>query len=446
MLENLQERFDEAARRHGVPGAALAFWTGGRLVEVATGVVNRNTGVETTADSVFQVGSTTKVWTAALVMQLVDEGLVELDRPVGDYLPEFAVADGAEKAITVRHLLTHTGGFDGDLFEDTGRGDDCLDKYVDFLHDAGHVHAPGALFSYCNAGYCVLGALVARVRGATWERVMRERLLDPLGATHSALLPEEAILFRAAAGHVGPEGVVHHAWVMPRSNAPAGSTMCLAPRELVRFGRIFVAGGLAEDGTRLLSEESVAAMRTGQVDVPGISGLLADRWGLGFELFDWGGEVYGHDGGTIGQSTFWRVVPGADFAIAMSANGGGFLGLLADVVLPVIREVTGLPVPDFPVPAGTPRAVDPTPYAGRYEGPMIAYEVTGADGGLDITMIPDEFMVGAGTPRTTTRFVHHSGHSFIAAEPRDGAHETITFVVEDGRAAYIHNGRALPRA
>ncbi|ACZ88462.1 serine hydrolase domain-containing protein [Streptosporangium roseum] len=445
MLENLQERFDEAARRHGVPGAALALWAGGRLVEVATGVVNRNIGVETTTDSVFQVGSTTKVWTAALVMQLVDEGLVELDRPVGDYLPEFAVADGAEKAITVRHLLTHTGGFDGDLFEDTGRGDDCLDKYVDFLHDAGHVHAPGALFSYCNAGYCVLGALVARVRGTTWEQVMRERLLDPLGATHSALLPEEAILFRAAAGHVGPEGTVHHRWDMPRSNAPAGSTMCLAPRELVRFGRMFIAGGLAEDGTRLLSEESVAAMRTGQVEVPGISGLLADRWGLGFELFDWGGEVYGHDGGTIGQSTFWRVVPGADFAIAMSANGGGFLGLLVDVVLPLIREVTGLAVPEFPVPAATPGVVDPTPYTGRYEGPMIAYEVAEADGGLDITMIPGEFMVRAGTPRTTTRFVHHSGHSFIAAELQDSRHETITFVVEDGRAAYIHNGRALPR-
>ncbi|MDP9867679.1 MULTISPECIES: serine hydrolase domain-containing protein [Streptosporangium] len=446
MITDLQKRLDEVAAEHGVPGAAIAVWADGELVEAATGVVNRNTGVETTVDSVFQVGSTTKVWTAALVMQLVDEKLVELDRPVRDYLPEFAVADGAEKAITVRHLLTHTGGFDGDLFEDTGRGDDCLDKYVEFLHGAGHVHAPGALFSYCNAGYCVLGALVARMRGTTWERVMRERLLDPLGATHSALLPEEAILFRAAAGHIGPENTVHHTWGMPRSNAPAGSTMCLAPRELVRFGRMFVAGGLTEDGTRLLSEESVTAMRTRQADVPGISGLLADRWGLGFELFDWGGEVYGHDGGTIGQSTFWRVVPGADFAIAMSTNGGDFLGLLVDVALPVIREATGLTVPDFPVPAETPQAVDLTPYTGRYEGPMLAYEVTEGDGGLDVTLIPGEFMTKSGTPRTTTRFVHHSDHSFVTAEPKGGGHETITFVMKDGRAAYIHNGRALPRA
>ncbi|MEU8200971.1 serine hydrolase domain-containing protein [Streptosporangium sp. NPDC049046] len=274
MSENLRERLDEAARRHGVPGAALAIWAGGELVEAATGVVNRNTGVRTTADSVFQVGSTTKVWTAALVMQLVDEGLIELDRPVREYLPEFAVADGAEKVITVRHLLTHTGGFDGDVFEDTGRGDDCLDRYVDFLRGAGHVHEPGALFSYCNAGYCVLGALVARVRGTTWEQAMRERLLDPLGAAHSALLPEEAVLFRVAAGHVGPEGTVHPTWHMPRSNAPAGSTMCLAPRELVRFGRMLVAGGLTQDGTRLQPAQPARAERcTVGRDIPHGTGV-----------------------------------------------------------------------------------------------------------------------------------------------------------------------------
>ncbi|MEV4098119.1 serine hydrolase domain-containing protein [Streptosporangium saharense] len=441
MLENLQERLDEAARKHGVPGASLALWANGELVQAATGVVNRDTGVETTPDSVFQVGSTTKVWTATLVMQLVDEGLVELDRPVRDYLPEFAVADGSEKVVTVRHLLTHSGGFDGDLFEDTGRGDDCLDKYVGFLHGAGHVHEPGALFSYCNSGYCVLGALVARLRGTTWEQAMRERLLGPLGATHWALLPEEAILFRASAGHVGPEGAVHRSWAMPRSNAPAGSTLCLALRELVRFGRMFVAGGVAQDGTRLLSEEAVAAMRTKQIDVPGVPGLLADRWGLGFELFDWGGEVYGHDGGTIGQSTFWRVVPGSDFAIAMSVNGGSVVGMISGLALPLIREVTGLAVPDLPVPSEAPQAVDPAPYLGGYAGPMYTWEVAETPGGLDVTLIPGEFMESNGQTRTTTRFVHHTGHSFIAAEPKDGMHETSTFVVgEDGRATHLHSG------
>ncbi|MFI6603413.1 serine hydrolase domain-containing protein [Nonomuraea sp. NPDC050536] len=437
---DLQKRLDEAVRAHNVPGAAIAVWSRGELHEAATGVLNRNTGVEATPDSVFQVGSTTKVWTAALVMQLVDEGLVELDKLVTDYLPGFPVRG----AITVRHLLTHTGGFDGDLFEDTGRGDDCLDKFVAYLKDAGIVHEPGALFSYCNAGYAVLGALVARLRGTTWEQAMRERLMEPLGVTQAALFGEEAVLFRAAAGHIGPDNVVYPKWQMPRSNAPAGSTMCLAPRELVRFGRMLAAGGVAEDGTRVLSQESVAAMLTPQVDVPGVNGLLAAQWGLGVELLEWG--AYGHDGGTPGQSTFWVIVPGADFVVAMNANGGGALGLLVDVMHPVIREVTGAAVPELPKPPAQPRAVDAAPYEGRYQGPQLAYEVAAADGGLDITLIPGEFMASMGAEHKTTRFVHLSGDSFVAAEAEDGLYETATFILRDGRAAYLHNGRAVPRA
>lgn len=439
---DLQKRLDEAARRHDVPGAAVAVWTGTELVEAATGVLNRNTGVETTVDSLFQVGSTTKIWTSALVMRLVEEGLVDLDTPVRKYLPDFAVADPeVSETVTVRHLLTHTSGIVGDLFEDTGRGDDSLDRYIAFLHGAGQAHAPGELFSYCNSGFVVLGALAARFGGGTWEQAMRERLLDPLGVTHVGLLPEEAILFRASAGHVGPDNAVNPHWQMPRSNAPAGSTMCLAPRELVRFGRMFLNGG---DG--VLKAETIAAMTTPQVDVPGVRGLMADRWGLGFELFDWGAPVIGHDGGTIGQSTFWRIIPGSDVTIAMSGNGGGFLGLISDLALPVIRELTGLPVPALPVPPERPEEVDAAPYTGTYSAPSAVLEVTAADGGLDVTTIPGEFMVKAGAQRATERYVHLSGQTFIKAEAEAGGHMTITFVLRDGRAAYLHNGRAVPRA
>ncbi|KAB8194447.1 serine hydrolase [Nonomuraea phyllanthi] len=433
---DLKDRLDEAARRHGVPGAAIAVWTDGELREAATGVVNRATGVETTPDSVFQVGSTTKVWTAALVMQLVEDGLVGLDRPVGDHLPGFAYGE-----VTVRQLLTHTGGFDGDVFEDTGRGDGCLDRYVEHLRTVARVHEPGALFSYCNAGFCVLGALVARLRGTTWEQAMRDRLLGPLGATQAALFGEEAVLFRASAGHVGPGNDVYRQWQMPRSNAPAGSTMCLAPRELVAFGRALAAGGAAPGGARLLSAESVAAMLTPQVDVPGPP--PGERWGLGVTLHDWG--AFGHDGGTPGQSTYWHMLPEHDFGIAISANGGAFDGLLADVVRPVIEEATGVAVPPPPVPPGDPRSVDGSPYAGRYEGPQMAYEVTPAGGGLDIALLPGELMAGMGVAPRTARYVPLAGDTFIATESQDGRHETVTFVMRDGRAAYLHNGRAVPR-
>jgi CubicO group peptidase (beta-lactamase class C family) len=440
---DLKERLDAAAAAHAIPGAAIAVWAGGELHEAATGVVNRNTGVETTTDSLFQVGSTTKVWTAALVMQLVEEGRIGLDDPVAAHLPGFGL--GYDAVVTVRQLLSHTGGFDGDLFEDTGRGDDCLDRYVAFLHGAGRVHEPGALFSYCNSGYVVLGALVARLRGTTWEQAVREHLVDPLGVTHAALLAEEAVLFRTSAGHLGPDLAVYPKWQMPRSNAPAGSTLCLAPRELVRFGRMLLDGGRAEDGTRVLPEAAVAAMRTRQTTVPTVSGLLATAWGLGLELFDWG--AYGHDGGTPGQSTMWRIVPGHDVVVAASGNGGDFLGLVEDLVLPVLRETTGLPVPALPEPPAPRTPVDAGPYAGTYRVPAMSIEVAASgDGGLAVTTRPEDFLREAGASEATVLYTHLTGEHFVSVEKEAGAHRTLTFVMRDGVAAYLHNSRAVPRA
>src|SRR5512140_3520813 len=130
-LDSLAGTFTEAAQRYRVPGASLAVALGDEQVELATGVLNAVTGVETTTDSVFQIGSITKLFTTTLIMQLVDEGRVTLDEPVRSYLPELSFADSvATESVTLRHLLTHTSGIDGDFFLDTGRGDDCIERYI----------------------------------------------------------------------------------------------------------------------------------------------------------------------------------------------------------------------------------------------------------------------------------------------------------------------------
>src|SRR6185312_13045214 len=143
-----QRRLTALAERHHVPGATLGILRlGEEPVTVAHGVLNVDTGVTTTPDSVFQIGSISKVWTTTLVMQLVDEGRLDLDAPLTDVLPDLKLnADG----VTMRHLLTHTSGIDGDVFTDTGRGDDCLAKYVDLLADVAQNHPLGATWSYCN--------------------------------------------------------------------------------------------------------------------------------------------------------------------------------------------------------------------------------------------------------------------------------------------------------
>jgi CubicO group peptidase (beta-lactamase class C family) len=171
----------------------------------------------------------------------------------------------ATETVTVRQLLTHTGGFDGDLFHDTGRGDDAVPKLVAYMRtNARQVSPPGTLFSYCNSGYVTLGALIARLRGGTWESALRTHVIEPLGVSHMALRAEEAVLFRVAAGHLGDDKTVYPRWQLPPSNAPADATPTAAMRELVRFDRMQLADGVAQDGTRILPPGTFATMREPQ--------------------------------------------------------------------------------------------------------------------------------------------------------------------------------------
>ena len=133
---------------------------------------------------------------------------------------------GFPKALTPRHLPSHTSGIRGDLFLDTGRGDDNLEKYVAAMASLTQNHPLGATMSYCNSGYSVLGRMIEVVRGATWDEVLRERLLTPLGLTTAGTLPEEALLYGASTGHVTPPGadepIVTPQWGIFRSCGPAG--------------------------------------------------------------------------------------------------------------------------------------------------------------------------------------------------------------------------------
>src|SRR4051794_23335867 len=257
--------------RYDVPAAAVGVLADGEVVDHAAGVLSMSTGVEATTESVFQIGSITKLWTSSLVLQLVDEGKVDLDATVRTHLPEFRVADEtASETVTVRQLLTHTSGFEGDLFTDTGLGDDCIEKYVGSIHDVAQVFPPGAMWSYNNAGFCVLGRLVEVLRQMPWETALREHLIKPLGLTHAAPGPYEAILFRAAVGHYedSPGAGLHPTaiWALARSNIAAGSMFATSVRDLLAFARMQLEDGRAPDGTQVLAPGTPALMHEPQVE------------------------------------------------------------------------------------------------------------------------------------------------------------------------------------
>jgi len=369
-MTDLQARLDALLERHGIPGATLGVLDGDGVTVVASGTTNRNTGVEVTPDTLFQIGSITKVWTASLVMMLVDDGMLDLDVPVVTYLPELKVADPDVTArVTLRDLLSHRSGIGGDHILDTGRGDDTLERYVETCADLGQEHELGATMSYCNSGYSIAGRVIEKVTGKSWDQVLRERLIAPLGLTHTNTLPEEAILFRAAVGHVkvpgSDEEQVTPMWVLPRSAGPAGLINATAA-DLLTFTRLHLDDGRAPDGAQLLSPASVKAMQEPQIEVPDRY-TLGDRWGVGWILFDWDGHPgYGHDGSTLGQRAYLRVLPEARLAVCLLTNGGDAHAAFREICAEIATERAGVTMPGWPTAPDVAPDLDLSVYEGTY--------------------------------------------------------------------------------
>lgn len=365
------ERLAALLAEHQVPGAALGILRVGangpdETVVVADGLLSRAGRATVRPDSSFHIGSITKVWTASLVLRLVDEGKVELDTPVHRYLPELALSDPeATNTVTLRQLLSHTSGIDGDHLVDTGRGEDAIEKYVASLARVPVSYPAGSLFSYSNAGYVLAGRVVEAMSGMSWDEALRTTLCRPLGLTDT--VPDPAIAPRAVGHRARPDGAPVAPAAIPRSIGPAG-IITSTVRDLLRFAGMHLAGGLALDGTRVLSEHSVRAMRSVQVRLPD-DRHFPSAWGLGWALWQVGTtEIAGHDGNIRDQSAFLRVVPNAGLAVAILTNVADAPEFAHALVRAVLADELGIVLPPRPAPVTGARHDSLSPdWLGRYK-------------------------------------------------------------------------------
>lgn len=426
----------EAARLEGrAPGAALAIMYNGAVVSAAVGHANAPAGIEADEKTLFPVGSITKVLTAAMVHQLEVAGALNFESRLVDLLPELRLVDrDAAGAVTVRQLLDHSSGLDGDWLVDTGRGEDALQKLVGSIGPVCLLHEPGAMFSYCNLGYLLLGRIVEKLTGDAWDDVLRSRLLGPLGLAEAQTRPERFLRRRFALGH-DVNGALAPLW--PRSNAASGSRLAMSAADLLGVARLAL-----EAGAGVISAESAARMADLSITTP--FSWRYRGWGLGWMRCDRDGvPLVGHDGGVAGVSSFLRIAPEAHFAIALCVNGGD-AGLISQAVLePLLQQGAGVPpAPPLPCP-NLALAPDPARFVGVYERNGLALAV-GEDGGAltvrqggtydgeqsPIAMLPagdDLFVI-------ETPFKRHAPVFAIGADER-------------GRAVFLHaQDRVYPRA
>jgi CubicO group peptidase (beta-lactamase class C family) len=453
----LQERLDELATKCKAPGAVVGVLASDDVTVCATGVTRlEDEGVPVTPDTLFQIGSITKVWTATMIMQLADEGRLSLDDPVNRHLdPPLRLADQqVADTVTVHQLLTHTGGFYGDADDPAERGDDAVRRAVASYADLPQLHRQGSLFSYSNSGYNVLGRVIECLRESTWDVALAECIVTPLGLERTFTLPEHMMVHRVAVGHEKLAGSDRSTSVpvwMPanaRAQGPCGGTLTCRAADLLGFARMHLRDGQGPDGRQLLSAHSARLMRQPQVKVIDPL-LLTEAWGLGWEVNRTTDPVVvGHGGDTEGQHAQLYLVPDADVAVCVLDNGED--GPLREELLEYVLGSLGITMPTRPQPARDGNLPDLTPFLGAFGRKDIRFHFRRAgDGGLETECITGG-EIEKYVPDFTVTLPYSSGSMFLLPVPGQEEHPPpVTFVREDGgdgpATHIVLGGRVLPR-
>jgi CubicO group peptidase (beta-lactamase class C family) len=444
-LQPLQHKVRELMAHYRVPGVALGILQDDTEHSICEGVTNVFNPLEITRDTLFQIASNTKTMTGVLVMKLLEEGKLELDTPVRNYLPDLNLADEtvAEK-VTMRHLLNHTGGWVGDLFADTGDGDNALENYVARIYTMPQITPLGTVWHYNNAAFGIAGRVIEVLTGKTFEGAMREMLFEPLGMTKSNFFPHEAILERHCVGHYLDERgqlQISKPWAFARAVGPIGRVNS-SVRDMLRYARLHLAGGLG-----IISENSVKAMQAVTA-----KGQLDDDFGITWwvrDLLDAEGNkvrMMLHGGAANGQmSAFW-LIPSKHFACIILTNAEKGTFLHKDLSTWIQEQLLNLKAPETKKLELDATALQP--YTGRYVGHAFGTvtELYIEDGSLFYKVIPGDVSSVTTTPPpplppARLAVLEKERLLVLEGDSRDGKMEILRST--DGNIQWLRSGGRL---
>jgi CubicO group peptidase (beta-lactamase class C family) len=318
----LASKIHDLAEEFGVPGVAVGIYLGGDEAYAVHGVTSIESPVPVDEETLFQFGSTGKTYTATAIMRLAEQGLVDLNAPVRTYVPELRLQDeDVAQRVTVLQLLNHSAGWQGDFFEDTGRGDDAITRYVEKMADLVQVFPLGQQASYNNAALVLAGRVIEKVTGKVYEDAIQELILAPLGLEHTFSFMNDIMTRRFVVGHI------HHAdgsitvarpWALPRSMAPAGGWSS-SVRDQLAWARFHLGDGRGKDGEQVLSKAALDRMKEETFSLG--ASAIGDGVGTSWLLKDVGAvRMVGHGGTTNGQLSAFQMVPERDFAVVVLTN------------------------------------------------------------------------------------------------------------------------------
>lgn len=462
------ERVMAAMRAAKVPGVSLGIFADGREEYATFGIASVETKQPVTPDTLFQIGSLTKTYTGTATMRLVSQGKIDLDKLVRTYVPDLQLMDpDAAAKVTVRNLLTHTGGWYGDAFFDTGSGDDALARWVtEKLPTFLQLFPVGEYFSYNNAGFSLAGRVIENVMGKPYRAAMGDLVLGPLGLMGTTYVPDEAMQRPYAVGHAegaGGDVQVLKPLVLPRNVDPAGGIYSTA-REQIHYARFHLSDGTA-NGARIMPAETLKLMQTPQKDIPGQSLKIGMNWivqplpGL---------TLIAHPGDTFGQHTEFVIVPDKGFAFVLLTNAVKGAVAAQSVLLEALGQYFGIgpaamramgttmASPSASATAIPTVALPPdklAQYAGRYEIPTATLTLRSENGALtahaDTHTLPGQIVPSImqdDVPKDARiAFLKDDLGLFVGTKPEDAV--AIPFIRKpDGAVGYLSAGlRLVPK-
>lgn len=311
-----------------IPGAAVAIVEDGATVH-AVGYGDDGRGNAVRADTPFWIGSNTKSITALAVMQLVEDGLVDLDQPIQRYLPDFRVADDeASSQITVRHLLNQTSGIAriDDLKVIAAAEDQTMHATIDDMADLELNRPVGESFEYANLNSVVLGVLIEELTGEPWEAYVQANIFDPLDMAHTYTDQDVAEADGLTATHRSFFGFPVETSAAHLDSVAATGYVYSTAEDVARYLTMYLEGG-ASNGQQILSTEGITEMLSPATDprtFPLQSQSFTASYGAGWFVGPFGvaDDARWHQG-SLPHFTAWMVLlPDTDQGIVVLLNEG----------------------------------------------------------------------------------------------------------------------------
>jgi CubicO group peptidase (beta-lactamase class C family) len=326
--------FRKQMEEHGIAGAAVSVVKDGQLLFArGYGYADIENGIPVDPEqTIFRVGSVTKLFTWMAVMQLIEQGKLDLDADINNYL-DFRIPDTFPQPVTLQHLLAHTPGFEDRYFEFLALEAGDLAPVREWLvsHIPARVRPPGDIAAYSNYGTSLAGYIVARVSGQPYERYIQENILNPLGMAHSTALSPVPADLRAHVSrgysYVDGDFEVFPDYLGQPAMVPGGGIHTSAT-DIARFMIAHLQNGRysdADHAERRILMESTAQEMHDTLYAPDPR-ILGNAYGS-FDFSDNGQRTIGHSGEAAPMNSLLLLLPGQNLGVFVVYNseGGGDL-------------------------------------------------------------------------------------------------------------------------